>query len=98
MSKLLPTNRPAKTLMNGKTNNLDKKAQDERKEILQYWKIHNQSTTYSRKLNSLIRKAVKLIAAYPHIGRRTDIENVRVKLVRDYLIFYEEGEDRVFIL
>jgi addiction module RelE/StbE family toxin len=75
-----------------------KRAQEERKEILQFWRINNQSTTYSRKLNGLIKKAIKLVAAHPHIGRRTDIENVRVKLVRDYLVFYEESEEQVFIL
>lgn len=74
------------------------KAQQDRKEILKYWRVRNQSNTYSKKLNQLIRKAVILIAAHPHIGRRTDIENLRVKLVRDYLIFYEESEDQVFIL
>ncbi|HEY6503807.1 MAG TPA: type II toxin-antitoxin system RelE/ParE family toxin [Chitinophagaceae bacterium] len=66
-----------------------KRAQQDRKEILQYWRAHNQSSTYSIKLNRLIKKAINLVAAHPHIGRRTDIENVRVKLVRDYLIFYE---------
>jgi addiction module RelE/StbE family toxin len=74
------------------------KAQQERKEILQYWRIHNQSKTYSKKLNQLIKKALALIAAHPNIGRRTDIENVRVKMVRDYLIFYEEQNDHIFIL
>lgn len=59
-----------------------KRAQEERKEILQFWRVRNQSTSYSKKLNGLIKKAVKLVAAHPHIGRRTDIENVRVKLVR----------------
>jgi toxin YoeB len=75
-----------------------KRSQDDRKAILHYWKAHNQSNTYSIKLNGLIKKAVALIAAHPHIGRRTDMENVRVKLVRDYLIFYQENETHVFIL
>jgi toxin YoeB len=75
-----------------------KRAQEERKEILQFWRVNNQSTAYSRKLNGLIKNAIKLIAAHPHIGRSTDIENVRVKLVRDYLIFYEVSEEQIFIL
>ena len=74
------------------------RAHQDRKTILPYWKQHNQSNTYSRKLNLLIKKAVSLIAAHPHIGRKTNIENVRVKLVRDYLIFYEEIQDSIFIL
>lgn len=74
------------------------KAQQDRKEILRYWQVHNQSSTYSKKLNQHIGKALTLIAAHPHIGRRTNIENVRVKLVRDYLIFYEESGEKIFIL
>lgn len=75
-----------------------KRAQQDRKEILHYWRIHNQSPTYSKKLNQLIKNAVTLVAAHPHIGRRTTIDNVRVKLARDYLIFYEESGSKIFIL
>ena len=75
-----------------------KRAQQDRKDILHYWRTNNQSNAYSIKLNRLIKKAISLVAAHPHIGRRTDIENIRVKLVRDYLIFYEERETEIFIL
>lgn len=74
------------------------RAHQDRKAILHYWKQHNQSNTYSRKLNLLIKKTVAVIAAHPHVGRKTNVENVRVKLVRDYLIFYEEIQDSIFIL
>ena len=74
------------------------RAQQDRVEILHYWRIHNQSNAYSKKLNSLFKKAIALIAHHSHIGRRTTIEGIRVKLVRDYLIFYEETEKEVFIL
>ncbi|MEP6700726.1 MAG: type II toxin-antitoxin system RelE/ParE family toxin [Bacteroidota bacterium] len=47
-------------------------AQKDRKEILLYWRIRNQSTTYSKKLNQLFKKAVQLLAEHPHIGRRTE--------------------------
>lgn len=75
-----------------------RKAHNDRKEILQYWKLHNQSDTYSKRLNGLFKKAISLIATHPNIGRRTSIENVRVKLVRDYLIFYEEVNTAIYIL
>lgn len=74
------------------------RAQQDRLEILHYWRLRNQSNTYCIKLNLLFKKAISLIAVHPHIGRRTTIENVRVKLVRDYLIFYEEKDDQIFIL
>ena len=74
------------------------KAHRDRKEILLYWRAHNQSNTYSAKLNLLIKKAVALIALHPKIGRRTSVVNVRVKLVRDYFIFYEDTTEEIFIL
>ena len=46
-----------------------KRAHQDRKDILHYWKLHNQSTEYSKKLNQLFKKAILLIAAHPHIGR-----------------------------
>ena len=55
------------------------RAQKERKKILQYWRVHNQSTAYAKKkLNELFKKAISLIANHPGIGRSTDFENVRV--------------------
>jgi toxin YoeB len=74
------------------------RAHRDRKEILLYWKHRNQSAAYSRKINTLIKKAIDLVAAHPYIGRKTDIENVRVKLATNYLIFYEIAEDQIFIL
>ena len=68
------------------------------KEIDEYWREHNHSNTYSIKLNLIIKKAITLIAAHPQIGRRTNVDNVRVKLVREYLIFYEERNKQIFIL
>jgi plasmid stabilization system protein ParE len=62
------------------------RAHQDRKEILQYWRLKNQSATYSKKLNELFKKAVEIFVKHPQIGRKTDIKNIRVKLVRDYLI------------
>jgi len=74
------------------------RAQQDRKEILQCWRQRNQSNVFSKKLNLLFKQAVSLIVQHPKIGRRTDFENVRVKSVRDYLIFYEELPDAIYIL
>lgn len=64
-------------------------AQRDRKNILQYWIERNKSKVYSVKLDQLLRGALKLIAGHPNIGRKTDFENVRAKLVKDYYIFYQ---------
>lgn len=73
-------------------------AQTDRKKILNYWVTRNKSTTYSKKLNYLFQETVKLIAKFPQIGRKTDIENVRAKLVKDYYLFYrDQGEDIIIL-
>nr|WP_288377409.1 type II toxin-antitoxin system RelE/ParE family toxin [uncultured Chryseobacterium sp.] len=50
------------------------------------------------KLNKLILYNVGLLADHPTIGRKTDVEKVRVKIVRDYLIFYEFSSSELIIL
>ena len=73
-------------------------AQKERKEILEYWRLRNKSNTYSKKLNQLFKESVKLITDFPQIGKPTDDINTRIKIVRDYLIIYEETETQIQIL
>lgn len=73
-------------------------AQQKRKNILKYWKERNGNSTYSIKLNSLFKEATRQLAKFPHIGRPSDVEGVRIKIVRDYLLFYEETESSIEIL
>jgi toxin YoeB len=75
-----------------------KRAQQERKDILDFWIDHNKSTAFSKKLNQLFRESIRLIKLYPGIGRLTDIDNVRVKVVRNYFIFYELVGQNIYIL
>jgi addiction module RelE/StbE family toxin len=74
------------------------RAQRERKEILKYWVNRNKSNTYSKKLNHLFRESVELISEFPQIGMPADVEGVRIKVVRDYLLIYEEKENHILIL
>lgn len=73
-------------------------AQTERREILEYWVKRNKSKTYSIKLNKLIITTLREISKSPFIGRKTEIENVRVKVIRDYLVFYEISPKKIFVL
>ena len=75
-----------------------KNAQKDRKEIFEYWNERNKSKIYSKKLNTLFNHSVNLLKSRPEIGKKTDIENVRIKIVRDYLIFYELSENIIYIL
>jgi toxin YoeB len=74
------------------------KAIEERKAILDYWVHRNQSKSYSIKLNNLFIERIKHIALQPYSGRKTEDENVRVRIVKDYLIFYEIEEPKIIIL
>ncbi|MFW5831129.1 MAG: type II toxin-antitoxin system RelE/ParE family toxin [Prolixibacteraceae bacterium] len=73
-------------------------AQYDRIQILSYWKERNKSTEYSRKLDRLFRESVRFIKKYPLIGKPTDLQNVRLKIVRNYLIVYEIKKETIIIL
>lgn len=75
-----------------------KKALDERREILEYWYYRTKSKTYSRKLNALVVENTKLISKYPDIGKATNLENIRVKVISNYLLFYEVSGLQIIIL
>jgi len=74
------------------------KAQQDRKAIFRYWEDRNKSNKYNIKLNKLFEEAVILVANYPKIGKRTNYPNVRIKIVRDYLIYFKESEEEIYIL
>jgi plasmid stabilization system protein ParE len=64
-------------------------AQFDRKKIIEYWNKRNLSNVFSIKLNSYFIRTLRLLSKYPFIGRKTEIEDVRVKIIRDYLIIYK---------
>lgn len=76
------------------------RAQNDRIKILEYWIARNKSSEYSIKVNELFKEAIKIIAHYPEIGKITDNNGARMKIVRDYLIIYEYEviSDKVVIL
>jgi toxin YoeB len=74
------------------------RAQKERKEIFTFWNTHNKSWFYSRKLNELINESLKLICKHPFIGKPTNKENVRVKILKAYLIIYEITPKAIVVL
>lgn len=74
------------------------RAQKDRKQILKYWTLRNKSNTYSKKLNQIFIKAIRIISQFPKIGKQTDDKNARIKIVKDYLIIYEETENIINIL
>lgn len=57
-------------------------------EILDYWINRNKSNTYSLKLDRILFEKFELIAKSPDTGLQTDFTTVRIKIVRDYKIYY----------
>lgn len=74
------------------------KAQQDRKKIFVYWNQRNKSNIYSNKLNKLFEEAVIIIANFPKIGKITNRPNTRIKIVRDYLIYFKEIDEEIHIL
>ncbi len=74
------------------------RAQEDRKQILEYWRNRNKSNTYSITLDKRFREALNIIRNYPKIGKRTDDQKARIKIVKDYLLIYEESEDSLILL
>ena len=75
-----------------------KTANVERKEILEYWFLRNKSKRFSIKLNFLILQSLELLRENPTIGRLTNVNNVRVKLIREYLLMYEFTDSELIVL
>lgn len=74
------------------------KAALEKDRILYFWLHHNQSNSYPKKLNKLFHQAAKWLAKNPMLGRKTSLEGIRVKLVRDYFMFYEFDKSTLKVL
>lgn len=66
--------------------------------IYKYWNKHNKSTAHSTKLDKLLNEAARLLSNHPYLGPPTDFEDVRVKNLRDYQLFYKVADDSITIL
>jgi addiction module RelE/StbE family toxin len=75
-----------------------RKSQEDKKDIFLYWNERNKSKLYSKKLSKLFSAAVEFVAEFPLVGKKSNIENVRMKVVRDYLIIYEFNDECIFVL
>ena len=53
---------------------------------------------FSLKLNRLFIDTLKSLSFNPYIGKKTEIENIRVKIVRDYLVFYKILNDKEILV
>ena len=74
------------------------RAHQDRIKIFTYWNERNLSNIYSRKLQKLIKESLVLICKHTLVGKLTDKDNVRTKVLKDYLIIYEITLNEIVIL
>lgn len=75
-----------------------KTAKASKKEILIYWNNRNKSNTFSQILDKLIHDGIKSISEFPTSGKATSNKEIRIKIVRDYLVFYKISNEEILIL
>lgn len=66
--------------------------------IYQYWIEKNKSNLFSEKLERLFNESVILLSEFPEIGTQTDFQDVRVKVIRNYKLFYQFTSDSIQII
>ena len=74
------------------------RAQQDKKEILNYWLISNRSNRYSKRLNQLFTEATNLLLKHPELGRQTSVPLIRIKIIKEYLMIYEVSNGIIQIL
>ncbi|MDZ7606948.1 MAG: type II toxin-antitoxin system RelE/ParE family toxin [Cyclobacteriaceae bacterium] len=64
------------------------KAIQDKLEILDYWITNNKSKTFSERLDQLFDKAIEKLQFQAELGKKTDYKNIRIVIVRHYLVYY----------
>ncbi len=66
--------------------------------VLDYWTERNQSRTYSHNLIDMVDEALIGLSRFPESGRQTENESIRIKIVRDYFIYYSFDEKELQVI
>jgi plasmid stabilization system protein ParE len=75
-----------------------KSALADRRHIYEYWRYRNKSDIFSDKLDLLFKEVSTLIAAFPELGVQTDVNKLRMKVVRNFRLFYFDHSDHILIV
>lgn len=73
-------------------------AKSQFKEILDYWEERNSSSIYSEKLLNLVGQSIARLVEFPEIGRVTENERIRLKIIKDYFLYYSFDDENLTIL
>ena len=66
--------------------------------IFRYWIERNQSIAYSNKLEKLFDDALQTVVVFPLSGKPTDIENVRIVIVKNYKLVYRISDELIEVV
>lgn len=75
-------------------------AQTQRKDIFRYWNKRNGNNTYSKKLNTEIKRILNLVKNTPLMGMEVEQRKAirRVLVLTNYSIFYTFDKENIYIL
>jgi len=73
------------------------RAEFDLEEIISFFNERNQSPGYAKKLISKFEKAGNILASFPFVGLKTDVDNIRFLIIKYYLLFYEVETGRIVI-
>lgn len=71
-----------------RTINWTESAVFELEEVVNYWNKNNNSNLYSKKLLRLINHLIHTLAEFPYSGPKTTISEIRLKTIKDFVIYY----------
>lgn len=74
------------------------RADQELRDILEYWENRNRSPAYSIKLYGLVKDMLAQLCEFRYSGSETTTDGVRSIIVRDYRIFYELRPDEIYVM
>ncbi len=73
------------------------RAKIKRYEILEFYIERNKSSTYSKKLNALFNRSLRLLTKYPNMGIKTEIDGVRGLIIENFIFFYEIDKTTIIV-
>jgi addiction module RelE/StbE family toxin len=74
------------------------RALKDRFQILSYWINRNKSNSYSIKLDDLFIESLKLLSLFPFAGKPTRVANVRMKIIKKYVLVYQVTDNEIIVL
>lgn len=75
-----------------------RKSIEDRRKVYLYWAKRNKSDVYSKKLEALFNESARVVAEFPEIGLTTEFEDVKVKIIREFKMFYLLKDEKIVVL